>query len=108
MTQGLWNTVVLNTVAIFAVLLPGAVGAVADEGQPDRTLCAAPRSLHEVAEDETRTISELCRWRDDALRSGTEREMTLTVDVTSQGLSHTALCRAPECRLYRRTTTPPR
>jgi len=83
MTQRRWNTVVLNTVASFAVLLPGAAGA--DDGQPDRTLCAAPKSLHEVAEDETRTISELCRWRDDSLRSGTEREMTLTVDVTVKG-----------------------
>jgi hypothetical protein len=39
--------------------------------------CAAPKPLREMAQDETRTIPELCGWRDDSLQNGRAREMTL-------------------------------
>jgi hypothetical protein len=77
MTHRLLHTVLLHTVATLACV----AGAVADDGGPGRKYCAEPRAFREIAQDETATISELCRWRDDSLRRGNEREMTLTQDV---------------------------
>jgi hypothetical protein len=75
------------SVAVAAALLL-ASGAVAEDvtaGNKDRPGsridCAAPKPLREMPQDETRTIPELCGWRDDSLQNsppnGEARETTL-------------------------------
>jgi hypothetical protein len=56
-------------------LLSCALALAAENGAPGaRTYCADPKPFREVAQDEIKTIPELCGWRDDSLH---DREMTL-------------------------------
>jgi hypothetical protein len=54
---------------------------LADDGTPGgNKYCTEPKPFRAVAQDETRTISELCMWRDDSLRLGADRKTPLAQD----------------------------
>jgi hypothetical protein len=62
------------------VLLLGCVStALARADAPALPSCGEPKSLQETAQDETRTRSERCAWRDDSLGPGPSRDMTLAL-----------------------------
>jgi hypothetical protein len=46
-------------------------------GDADRNPCVDPKPLREMSQDETRTIPELCTWRDDSARPDAHRDMML-------------------------------
>jgi hypothetical protein len=63
------------TIAMTALLLTCTPVSFAYVGDPE--YCSEPKSLQETAQDETRTRSERCAWRDDSLGPGAARDMTL-------------------------------
>jgi hypothetical protein len=63
------------TIATTALLLTCAPVSFAYVG--DREYCGEPKSLQETAQDEVRTRSERCAWRDDSLGPGAARDMAM-------------------------------
>jgi hypothetical protein len=82
MTRRLRSTAATLGLLLSGLLLTCAAGALVDDGAPDsRKYCTESKPFRDVAEDDTTTVSELCAWRDDSLRLGTDREMTLFQDL---------------------------
>jgi hypothetical protein len=63
-------------IAAVALLLASASAAMAEDGFRDSNqYCSAPKPFREMAQDETRTTSEVCTQRDRSLRLDRDREL---------------------------------
>ena len=92
MTRRLRSTAATLALVLSALLLCCAAGTFADDNALDnsapdnRKYCTESKPFRDVAEDDTTTVHELCVWRDDSLRLGADREMTLFQDLPLQDL----------------------